>query len=273
MAKRRGGPRLTPLGYIVLGILVLVIIVGVYFVVWSYKNERAGADTPVLPGGTAALPAATPTLAPIITDATPTLPPLDPATPTAPPADASPAATPAATPTAPPAGAAVRTPSPKEENGAVDGTLGNSGVVLRAAPNTDGEILGEFDSGAKLKVYAVDGDYYYCQVVDKKLFGYMAVKFIKKTGLLPGEDPTPSPQPAAGSINGTVSASKLAIRKVPSTDNNTPIGECSQGDALWIFFKTGEFYYVEVVSSGLKGYAYTSFVSADGSVPQGTPVP
>jgi len=28
-----------------------------------------------------------------------------------------------------------------------------------------------------------------------------------------------------------------------------------------------------VVDGGLKGYAYTSFVSADGSVPEGTPVP
>ena len=69
------------------------------------------------------------------------------------------------------------------------------------------------------------------------------------------------------------SASKLALRTVPSTEDNTPIGEVVKGDAVLIYFKTGDFYYIQVVATGVKCYAAAKYIIASTAVPTGTPVP
>ena len=265
---KRRTVRITPLGYIVLIIIVLVMVVSIYFIVWSMRNTSGEQPDGNLNSNSVQAPTPTPSLAPVGAATTaPTM------SATAPPTIA-PVSTTNVTPkqddTPEPS---VKTPTAAQVAAAVDGTLNASGVVLRAGPAPTYSILGKYSSGTQLKVYEVSGDYYYVRVVKENLVGYVAAKFVDKAGLLPGENATPTPKAIAGTIPGTVSASKLALRSVPSTEDNTPIGEVVKGDSVLIFFKTGDFYYIQVVSTGVKCYAAAKYITASTTVPTGTPVP
>ncbi|MBA4348078.1 MAG: hypothetical protein C0413_04425 [Clostridiales bacterium] len=264
---KRRTVRITPLGYIVLTIIILVMVVSIYFIVWSMRN--AGSEQPQgnLNSNSVQTTTPTPSLAPV--NATTTAP-VATVAPTAPPAASTPAATPKPDDTPEPA---VKTPTAAQIAAAVDGTLNSSGVVLRAGPAQTYSILGKYSSGTQLKVYEASGDYFYVRIVKENLVGYIAAKFVDKAGLVPGENATPTPKAIAGTIPGTVSASKLALRSVPSTEGNTPIGEVVKGDAVLIYFKTGDFYYIQVVSTGVKCYAAAKYITASTAVPTGTPVP
>ncbi len=263
---RRRTVRITPLGYIVLSIIILVMLVGIYFIIWSMNSAKSDnaqgnlnsasvqmtATPPLIPSGSVtATPVATPSPLTNTPTGTPTMTPKQDDTPEP----------------------AVKTPSPAQVASAVDGTLNASGVALRGGPNATYAMLGKYSSGTQLKVYEVDGEYYFVKIVKENLYGYVASKFVDKAGLLPGENATPTPKAIAGTIPGTVSASKLALRTVPSTVDNTPIGEVVKGDSVLIFFKTGDFYYIQVVDTGVKAYAAAKYITASTTVPTGTPVP
>lgn len=264
---RRRTVRITPLGYIVLAIIVLVMVVSIYFIVWSMRNTSGEQPEGNLNSASVQM---TPT---------PSLAPLDSVTP-APTESVTAALTnaPVSTTTVTPKQddtpePAVKTPTAAQIAAAVDGTLNSSGVVLRAGPSPSYSILGKYSSGTQLKVFEASGDYFYVRIVKENLVGYIAAKFVNKAGLVPGENATPTPKAIAGTIPGTVSASAVALRSVPSTEDNKPIGEAKNGDAVLIFFKTGDFYYIQVVSTGVKAYAAARFITASTAVPTGTPVP
>mgnify|MGYP001318915501 CR=1 FL=1 len=267
----RKSVRITPLGYIVLSIIILVMLVGIYFIVWSMRGSSDDNENIDLNNSDAVSSITpTPSLAPVedqtedpveVTATTPDV--------TTAPTDAQ-TMTPKADDTPEPS---VKTPSPDQVASAADGTLNASGVVLRQGPSASYSILGKYSSGTQLKIYEEDGDYYFVKVVKENLYGYMAVKFVDKEGLLPGETASPTPEAASGTISGTVSASVVALRSVPSTEDNTPIGEIEKGTAVWIYFETNDFYYIEVVETGVKCYAVAKYITASGTVPEGTPVP
>ena len=211
-------------------------------------------------------------------------------TPSLPPVAAQPTATDAPTPepSAPPTDAPVasptptvkpddtpapdvKTPSPSQVKAAVDGKT-TSKLNLRKGPATSYEILGTYSTGTRLKVYALEGEFYFVMVLAENKYGYMSAEYVEKSGLLPGESATPIPDAPEGKVNGTVT-STVALRTVPSTENNKPVGQLEPGTAVYILFKTGNFYYVEIVSSGQKYYGYSQYIRADDVVPEGTPVP
>ena len=167
----------------------------------------------------------------------------------------------------------LKTPSPDQVKNAVDGVLNASGVVLRQGPAATYSIISKYSSGTQLKVYAAEGDYYFVRVVKENKDGYIAAKFVNKAGLVPGENATPTPKAIAGTIPGTVSASSVALRTVPSKEDNTPAGELVKGDQVLIYFKTGDYYYIQVVASGAKYYVFASYITPSTAVPTGTPVP
>ncbi len=266
----RRSVRITPLGYIVLSIIILVMLVGIYFIVWSMRGSSDDQENLDLSNSSTASITPTPSIAPVddqsqtITDtATPEV-----ATTVTP--DETPTMTPKQDDTPEPA---VKTPSPEQVASAVDGTLNASGVVLRQGPSGTYSILGKYSSGTQLKIYEISGDYYFVKIVKENLYGYMAIKFIDKAGLLPGESATPTPETIAGTIPGTVSASVVALRTVPSTENNDPIGQITKGTSVLIYFKTNDFYYIQVVDTGVQCYAVAKFITASTTVPEGTPVP
>lgn len=266
--RRRSRFRISPLGYIVLSIIILVMLVGIYFIIWSIRGDKP-ENTNALTDSVIVTP--TPSLPPVADTATPSLPPVS-DTPTLPPASDSPAAatdTPKAADTPQPS---TKTPSSAQIKAAVDGKTTNT-VRLRRGPGTNYDILGTFSSGTQLKVYALEDDFYFVMVVKENEYGYMTAEYVEKTGLLPGEDPTPSPKAPEGVVTGKVSASEVALRSMPSTEGNTPVGTLVSGDAVYIYFRTDDFYYLEVVQSGKKGYAFSDYIRADDSVPKGTPVP
>lgn len=259
---RRSRVRITPLGYIVLAIIILVMLVGIYFIIWSMRNTDGkdpaanAADgltpTPSLAPAPDGLVTSTPSLAPLAADT--------PAPTQAPVITMEP--TPEPTPTVDSNSKAVRTPTPKEASDAQDGTLNNGGVVLRAGPTPNHAILGKYSSGTRLKIYATEGDYYYVQIVKEGVYGYMATKFIAPA--------TPAPSAPSGAVLGKVTASKVALRDKPSTgDDSKRIGQIVEGDQVIIYFQTGEFFYIEY--NGKKCYAYASYIKPEGSVPIGTP--
>jgi len=266
---KRRTVRITPLGYIVLAIIVLVMVVSIYFIVWSMRNTSGEQPQGNLNSNSVQTNTPTPSLAPV-SAAT--------AAPTTPPATTAPTIAPTAAATMTPKQddtpePATKTPTAAQIAAAVDGTLNSSGVVLRAGPAKTYSILGTYSSGTQLKVYEASGDYFYVRVVKENLVGYIAAKFVDKAGVVSGENATPTPKAIAGTIPGTVSASKLALRSVPSTADNTPIGEVVKGDEVLIFFKTDDFYYIQVVSTGVKCYAAVKYITASTAVPTGTPVP
>jgi hypothetical protein len=266
---RRRTVRITPLGYIVLSIIILVMLVGIYFIVWSMSGSKVEQPEGNLNSASVQL-TPTPSLAPM-SAATPaaTVAPTTQVT-TAPTTTTAPTMTPKQDDTPEPA---VKTPTASQVSSAVDGTLNASGVVLRGGPAKTYSILGTYSSGTQLKVYEALDDYYFVKVVKENLYGYIAAKFVDKAGLLPGENATPTPKAIAGTIPGTVSASTLALRTVPSTEDNTPIGQVSKGDSVLIYFKTGDFYYIQVVSTSVKCYAAAKYITPSTTVPTGTPVP
>lgn len=265
--RRRRRVRVTPLGYAVLGILLLIVAVGVYSLAWkasqtSGSEARAESEDPT-PSATV-IPEATPTLPPLVVIATPI--------PEDSPAPVAPAQTLEPTPTTGMSNG-VRNPSAKQEKSAVDGKLKSSGVVLRKGPDTGYDIIEKYTSGTNLKIFGKEGDYYFVRVVADNKIGYMAVKFIEKFGLLPGEEATPTPVAEPGTINGVVSASAVLLRSQPSKEGNSPIGKCEKDDKVWIYYKSGDFYYCKVVDTGEKGYLYAEFILAQSKVPEGTPNP
>ena len=264
--RRRRAVRLTPLGYIVLSIMIIVLLVGIYFIIWSISGgSRKTEQQDMVSNSITVTP--TPSLAPMGTP-TATIPPTS--TPTTAPsiAPTTPTATPKPDDTPQPG---VKTPSPAQVQSALDGKL-TSKLNLRKGPGTQYDILGTYSTGSRVKVYARENDFYFVMVVKENKYGYMSAEYIEKTGLLPGETASPSPEPPSGVVTGKVRASTLALRSGPSKDSKA-VGQAVSGDVVYIYFKTGDFYYMKIVSTGLKCYGYAEYVTPEGDVPSGTPVP
>ncbi len=266
--------RLTPFGYLVVAILVLLLLGGIYLIIrgiGSGSSPDATPTPPLVPGAsTSPDPAgsAAPSLSP---DPTMSVEPSMTPNVTAPPTNS-----PTPPPTNSPEPETSRTPSPDEVKNAKDGKLTTGGVVLRAAPNTDGEILGKYVGGTNLKVYAESGDYYLVQVVKEEKYGYMAKKFVEVNTATPEPITTSVP---TGAVGGTVRSSVVALRSSPDlSDTGNKVGQVEQNEPVYIYFKhtnaAGDtFYYIEVARTGKKAYAFAEYITAESSVPTGTPAP
>ncbi len=266
--------RLTPFGYLVVAILVLLLLGGIYLIIrgiGSGSSPDATPTPPLVPGASISpdpAGSAAPSLSP---DPTMSVEPSMTPNVTAPPTNS-----PTPTPTNSPEPETSRTPSPDEVKNAKDGKLTTGGVVLRAAPNTDGEILGKYVGGTNLKVYAESGDYYLVQVVKEEKYGYMAKKFVEVNTATPEPITTSVP---TGAVGGTVRSSVVALRSSPDlSDSGNKVGQVEQNEPVYIYFKhtnaAGDtFYYIEVARTGKKAYAFAEYITAESSVPTGTPAP
>lgn len=179
---------------------------------------------------------------------------------------------PTVSPTPSPTPASVsRTPSPAEVAGAVDGKLSTGGVNLRAGPSTNDNIIGtDFAKGTKVKVYALENDYYFVQIVAKERYGYISSKFVSVAGFTP--QPVATAEPPTGAIGGRIRASKAMLRNGPGTDYGA-IDQYVKGDPVYVFFKSGDWYYVQMALTGEKGYMKADFITVEADIPSGTPIP
>lgn len=178
-----------------------------------------------------------------------------------------------------PEGAVTPSPTPASESrfpttdeiaNAIEAKLVRGGVTLRAGPSTNDKALTTgLGKNTRVKVYARENDFYFVQVTSSGLYGFISCKFIEVEGFTPVPIPTKVP---AGAVGGEVNSKTLTLRNGPGTDYNS-IYEYTKGTLLYVYFQTGEWYYVEVPQSGAKGYMKTSYVTVQAAPPAGTPVP
>ena len=150
--------------------------------------------------------------------------------------------------------------------GAADGKLIKSGVRMRQGPSTDTTIIATgLKSGTKVTVYGEDGDFYFLLVNETKKYGYISKQFVKLLSVL-GETSSGNDQPE-GTVRGTVTAANLALREGPSVTSKH-IENYYEGKLVYIYYQEGEYYYVLVAGTEMKGYMSAQFVKADGEVPK-----
>lgn len=163
-----------------------------------------------------------------------------------------------------------RTPSPDEVAGAVEGKLNTGGVNLRAGPSTNDEIVGtDFSKGTKLKVYALENDFYFVQIVASGKYGFIASKFVTAEGITPKPIATKVP---VGAFGGKVDASTLALRRGPGTDYNL-LAEFTKGTPVYVYFQVNDWFYLQIAETGQYGYMKAKYIETEGTPPAGTPVP
>ena len=156
---------------------------------------------------------------------------------------------------------ALREPTAEMIAGAADGKLTKSGVNMRQGPSTGTTIIATgLKSGTKLKVYAEDGEFYFLQVVETKKYGYIAKKFVKLLSAL-GETSNGSDQPE-GTVRGTIISSNLALREGPGVSNKS-LGQYYEGKLVYIFHQEGDYYYVLVAGTDVKGYMSAQFIKVE----------
>ncbi len=276
-SRSRKRIRLTPFGYLVLSAFILLVLGCVYLISRAaggaslspegkitgsgspLSNVQQTSPSPDATGGSA--------LDNLVSGASATT--LEPTFQPTPTIYITPEPTTPATPSPTPA-AVSRTPSPEEAANYREGKLSTGGVNLRAGPSTNDNIIGtDFAKGTKLKVYAVEGDFYFVQVVAIGKYGFISQKFVETSGITPEPIPTQIPE---GAVGGRVSASTVMLRNGPGTDY-TALGQFSKGTQVYVFFQPNDWAYVEIAASGEYGYMKADFIAMQSTPPSGTPVP
>ena len=136
---------------------------------------------------------------------------------------------------------------------------------MRQGPSTNTTIIATgLKSGTKLTVYAEDEDFYFVLVNDTKKYGYISKQFIKLLTPL-GEAPAGNDQPE-GTVRGSVT--NTAILRDGPVLTATKLGQYEVGQMVYVFHQEGEYYYVQIAGTDLKGYLFAQFVKPEGTVPQ-----
>lgn len=216
---------------------------------------------PTLPGKATATPTAVPTLAPAKATPLPTLPGWESAQ------DEDADQDVLATPGLKKDPDALKKPTKKMIAGAATGKLSATNVNLRQGPSTSTPIV---DSGlsknTELTVYPTDDkDFYFVKVNRTGKYGYIYKKYVKLTSAFATATPGAGEVPV-NALAGTVTASKIALRSEPS-QNSKVIRDFSNQPAVYVYYKTGEYYYVQVVSTGDTGFMFAKYVKVSGHVP------
>lgn len=284
-SKRR--IRLTPFGYLVLSALIAVLLFSGYLIARAAGGASLSPEGQIITGkgnplGVTESPHPTPTSTPnpaqlaiggLIPEANaagndPTATPAPTMVPT-PTIYLTPAPVSLTTPSPTPA-TVSRTPSPEEILGAVDGKLNTGGVNLRAGPSVNDKIVGtDFSKGTKLKVYGIEGEFYFVKIIAVDKVGYVSTKFVTAEGMTPKPVATKVP---VGAVGGKISASTLALRRGPGTDYGLT-GEYLNGTMLYVYFQVNDWYYVQMAENGEYGYMKAKYIDVEAAVPAGTPVP
>ena len=285
ITRRKKRIRLTPFGYLVVAVSFVAILIAVCLIAKAAGKKRLtnssvdGTGNPLNSQSEEAVSSEPGALDGIINAASAsTNEPTAPATPT-------PVPTPVPTPTIYFAAATVkpgdptpspsparysRTPTPEELAGALDGKLSTGGVNLRAGPSKNDAIIGTgYAKGTRLKVYSLQNDFYFVQIVAKEMYGFVSAKFVSVEGMNPDPIMTVVPENAVG---GYISASKAMLRTGPGTEY-AGIREIRRNTSLYVYFTADGWDYVEVAQTGEAGYVKADFVTTDRPVPESTPLP
>lgn len=266
--RRRYRFRLKPAGYAFFGGVLLLVGLGIFFIIRAIvRNGEKEAALAATPSPTASMepatPSPTPTAAPTAAPVSTTVPDV-----AATPIQAEQAAT-AAKATAAPAKAtstpssSIRKATSSEKKNAKAAYLSGDGVNLRVGPSTDYMSLGKYGKNSTLVVYATDGKFYFVKMDKDGKVGFLSKSFVEISASAPKAESVAVPSDA---VNGSVTAGTVAMRDGASKESNA-IKELHSGDQVFIYYKTGDFYYLADAASGRKGFAYANYISASGTVP------
>ena len=276
MAKQK--LRITQQGYIVLGAIavgIIIIALVIFILTCSPKGENLDKDVKGSPAPTATADATADPAAPAPTmEWTPTFAPEETLAPTAEPtATAEPVATPepTAAPTATPElPSALTTPSEEMVSKAVTGNLVKGNVNMRKGPGKTFAVDEKgLKNGAKLTVYAKYDEWYFVKMEGQSKYGYITDGFIKLNS--PLDSAFIFADKPEGTIEGKINASTCMMRSSASLENDSnKMQAYDLGTKVFIYYKEGDFYYLQVAGTNIKGYMYASFITASGTVPAKT---
>ena len=285
--------RITPQGYVTIGATVILLIAIIILLAatscfGACKGEEESLElpsqSPTAPVSTdqPSMPSSTGgSVLPVITPATGDAQPVE--TPASSNAGALPAESPtpgstdAPTPTNAPEGTpelkkdpdALSKPTNSMVKNAASAELSGNDVNLRQGPSTSTPIVIEgMKRGTELTVYTTDGDFYFVKVNEAKKYGYVAKRFVKLTsdfGEADSENKEDLSDQPEGTVLGTITASKLALRKEASTSAKA-IDEYYKDKKVYIYYQEGDFYYVKVAGTKNTGYMAAKYIKASGEV-------
>ena len=270
MARQR--LRITRQGYIVLGAFIIIIIALAVILFVSCGPGRT-RDV-VVPPSPSPSPTADTGVPPPTVDMSTMAPPEDPPEetpepepdPTPDPGTPPPPPT-AAAPTATPKSSAMQTPSAEMVEKAVTGKVQKYNVNMRSGPGTSfGVSASGLRDGQKLTVYAMYEEWYFVKVDSLDKYGYITSKFVKLDNAVDGSFVfTEKPE---GMIEGRVNAQVIVLRSTASKeDDSNKLGNYDLGTKVFISYKEGDFYYVQIAGTNTKGYLWAQFVTPNGVVP------
>ena len=68
-----------------------------------------------------------------------------------------------------------------------------------------------------------------------------------------------------GTVRGTITSSNLALREGPGVTSKS-LGQYYEGKLVYIYYQEGDYYYVLVAGTDVKGYMSAQFIKVDGEV-------
>lgn len=128
-------------------------------------------------------------------------------------------------------------------------TIKGSGVNIRKGPSTSYSSLGKLANGTQLTVLSQNQEWYRVYVPSKTLYGYVHRLYVRFSAI-----------PDENAVQGTVTGSGVNIRKGASTTYQS-LGKLQKGTAVTILDTAGNWYKVQVLSTGVTGYVYQKYVS------------
>lgn len=160
----------------------------------------------------------------------------------------------------------MTTPSADMINSAVGASLSKADVNLRQGPGTEYSILKEgLKKDTKLTVYKEVSGWYFLKVNALNIYGYIRKDMVKLDAAI-GTGATAEPNAPEGTVKGTLN-STVVLRSAPDQEDTSKIKQFEKGTLVYIEYKEGDFYYLQVASTGDKGYMKADLIKASGTVP------
>lgn len=138
------------------------------------------------------------------------------------------------------------------------GVLTTSSVNFRTGPSTSASILGKFDKGDAVSIYAQQGEWLHVSI--QGVYGYVHADYVRVQSAAPAPtaNPVPSATPAPQTLqSGMLSTSNVNLRSGPSTSYSS-LGKLSKNTPVRILAQSGDWYHVQ--TGGREGYVYAQYI-------------
>ena len=170
------------------------------------------------------------------------------------------------------------------------GYVNAENVQLMSKASSSADVCARPTMLSRFGIYQKQGDWYFGIDLTTGVQGW-----VHKSQLTEGEPPTDLPTPTStpspyvnlsssvlhapedqpdDTVIGTVNADGVNVRQEPSKDSEK-LAQCNKDDQVYIFHRTGDYYYVQLPGTEIKGYILTKYVDTENEqdIPEVTPEP